>query len=143
MNKLQRYEPNPYVLNLSVPFKVGDIVTIDCTPFVPKKRVIIIENWDHVDWCSLQTIYQNKDGYWETTNVKDARVFPNYCYTNISPLYRIEKYTGKLSEDEMILLEVQDYLSGDAKKGKALWTEIHSGKEKSVTTERLREIINR
>lgn len=66
-------------------------------------------------------------------------MFLGHCHTNISPLYRMEKHTGELLEDEMILPEVQKYLDGDKEKGRVLWTKINS--EENVTTEKLREIL--
>lgn len=138
-----------FIADFSTPFKAGDIVTIDCSPFMPKKRVLIIENTDYgdwSDWCSLQAIYQSEDGYWETGNVKGG-VFLSYLWWEfISPLYRLEKYTGELTEKEQMYKELQNYLQGDEQKGEALWNAINDralGKNMGrVTTEQLREIIN-
>ena len=44
-------------LNIPVPFKVGDILTIDCRPFAELRRVLIIGVGDNRDCCSLQGLY--------------------------------------------------------------------------------------
>lgn len=138
-----------FISNLTVPFQAGDIVTIDCSPFMPKKRVLVIENRDcgaWSDWCALQAIYQNEEGYWETGNVKGG-VFLSYLWWEfISPLYRLEKYIGELTEEEQIYQEVQNYLQGEEQKGEELWNAMNDrslgGNMGKITTEKLREIIN-
>lgn len=79
-------------LNLPVPFKVGDIVNIDCRPFAPVRQVKITDIGDNQDCCSLQTeYYDEKEKKYKTGDVINCSVFPNGYLPLLSPLYRISK----------------------------------------------------
>lgn len=83
-------------LNLPVPFKVGDVVTIDCRPFAPVRQVKITETGDNHDCSSLQAeFYDNKEKKYKTGAVKHCFIFDNGYRPNLSPLYRIETYNNK------------------------------------------------
>ena len=62
------------------------------------------------------------------------RIFPQ-----ISPLYTIHTYEGKLSEEEKILLKVKSYIDGKEEKGRCFWDCI-CGKN-DLTDERVEEIL--
>ncbi len=121
-----RYSLSRVHLNLSVlsvPYRPGDIVEIDCLPFVPVSRVVLLEVGNGC--CGVTCLYRTKNGFWETGALKhghftDAVTF-SFC---ISPLYRIAAFTGTLPPGEMLLAAVQDYIAGDAKKGRRLWYDI-------------------
>ena len=79
-------------LNLPVPFKVGDVVHIDCRPFAPVRQVKITETGDNHDCCSLQAeFYDNKEKKYKTGAVKHCFIFDNGYRPLLSPLYRISK----------------------------------------------------
>ena len=79
-------------LNLPVPFKVGDVVTIDCRPFAPVRQVKITGIGDNHDCCSLQAeFYDNKEKEYKTGAVKHCFIFDNGYRPNLSPLYRMSK----------------------------------------------------
>lgn len=79
-------------LNLPVPFKVGDIVNIDCRPFAPVRQVKITEIGDNHDCCSLQAeYYDNKEKKYATGAVKHCSIFDNHYRPLLSPLYRMTK----------------------------------------------------
>ena len=79
-------------LNLPVPFKVGDVVKVDCRPFVPVKEITITAIGDNKDCCSLQAEYiDNKASKRKIGAVKHCHIF-SYGYSPLfSPLYRISK----------------------------------------------------
>lgn len=83
-------------LNLPVPFKVGDIVNIDCRPFVPVQQVKITEVSDNHDCCSLQAeYYDEKEKKYKTEVVKNCFIFSNSYRPLLSPLYRISTVKDK------------------------------------------------
>ena len=112
-------------LNLPVPFHAGDLVTIDCRPSEPVSRAVILEVGDNWDCCCLQALYRNDDGTWSTGAVKHGRVFPVHHSPNISPLYRLASFHGRLSEEEQLLEQVSRYVNGDEERGSGLWYHIY------------------
>lgn len=83
-------------LNLPVPFKVGDIVNIDCRPFAPVQQVRITETGDNHDCCSLQAeFYDKKEKEYKTGAVKHCFIFTSNYRPYLSPLYKIETYDSK------------------------------------------------
>ena len=112
-------------LNLPVPFHAGDLVTIDCRPSEPVSRAVILEVGDNWDCCCLQALYRNDDGTWSTGAVKHGHVFPVHHSPNISPLYRLASFHGRLSEEEQLLEQVSRYVNGDEERGSDLWHYIY------------------
>lgn len=112
-------------LNLPVPFHAGDLVTIDCRPSEPVSRAVILEVGDNRDCCCLQALYRNDDGTWSTGAVKHGHVFPVHHSPNISPLYRLASFHGRLSEEEQLLEQVSRYVNGDEERGSDLWHYIY------------------
>ena len=47
-------------------------------------------------------------------------------YDNISPLYSVKRFTGKLTEEENILKIVSDYIKGDREKGEKIFEIVTS-----------------
>lgn len=77
-------------LNLPVPFKVGDIVKIDCRPFAPVQQVEIAEIGDNQDfWSLLAEYFDKKKKKYKTAAVKNCFIFSNGYLPLLSPLYRI------------------------------------------------------
>ena len=88
---------NSQDLNLPVPFKAGDVVVIDCTPFKPATLAKVTDVGDNKDCCSLQALARCEDGSWREGAVKHGHLFLHgLCY--MSPLYRIKKYEGVIPE---------------------------------------------
>lgn len=112
-------------LNLPVPFHAGDLVTIDCRPSEPVSRAVILEVGDNWDCCCLQALYRNDDGTWSTGAVKHGHVFPVHHSPNISSLYRLASFHGRLSEEEQLLEQVSRYVNGDEERGSDLWHYIY------------------
>ena len=110
-------------LDLPVPFEVGDIVLVDCTPFRPIKAAVIIEAGEGV---MLQALVQNEDGKWRTGAVRNTSLFSDYPL--VSSLYRMALL--KTHEESGLLDEVADALVGKPERGAALWNMIN-GKRQS------------
>ena len=112
-------------LDLPTPFQVGDIVTIDCRPIQPLRRVLILEEGDHRDCCLPQGLYVRKDKKLDTGAIKHNSIFKDTHWTvsrpEIPALYCAEKYEGVLMEEELILREISRWLQGGEARGRALW----------------------
>lgn len=132
-------------LNLPVPFHAGDIVTIDCRPSAPASRAVILETGDNRDCCCLQALYRNDDGTWDTGAVKHGRVLPNHYFPDISPLYRLATFHGRLPEEERLLEQVSGYVDGDEERGSGLWDYIfdlcNDRRKQTVTGEQILSYI--
>ncbi len=112
-------------LDLPTPVRVGDIVTIDCRPIQPIRRVLILEVGEHRDCCLPQGLYVGKDKKLYVGAIKHNSVFKDSHWTvsrpEIPALYCAEKYEGVLLEEELILREISHWLQGDEAKGRALF----------------------
>lgn len=112
-------------LNIDIPFRPGDIVTVDCRPFAKDKHIVLLEvGWD---CCGVQAMHWNderNEGKWDTGAVKHGSIFGE-GRPMISPLYRIEMYTGELTEDEKHLSEVSRRIAGDPETGRKIWNEMN------------------
>jgi hypothetical protein len=106
-------------LNLPVPFSVGDIVTIDCRPFIDVFHAVITTLGDNHDCCAVWFLYVTKRGKIDVEALKH-----NHFFHELSPfsaLYRAETFKGALPKRESPL----EILSGTLKKspelGEAYW----------------------
>lgn len=93
-------------LNLPVPFKAGDIVTVDCRPFAPVEHMLIVDVSNNYDCCGLRGGFADKDGELHIDSVKHSHCFPNYYTSRVSPLYKMELSEGELYENETALRSV-------------------------------------
>lgn len=115
--------------NLPVPYKAGDIVSFDITPFAPQNLGVILEIGDNKDCCCLQALVKNvtaKDGAWRIGAVKHNTIFSHNGM--ISPLYRIESFRNSKLKLDRVLLDVSRFIDGNESKGRALWNYI-SGRD--------------
>ena len=116
-------------LNLPIPFKVGDIVTLNCLPFAPVKRAVIIEITNHYDCCGVRILYRQKNEIngkdeWAAGALKHGHGWNRY-YPLLSPLYRLSSYTGELLPEERLMAEVQQYVRQDPENGDKLEEFVH------------------
>ena len=114
-------------LNLPIPFKPGDIVTLNCLPFRPVKQAVLLEV-DNRDCCGVQMLYPRKnkitgDIVWETGALKHGDGWEGY-FPMLSSLYRLSKYEGELSGEERILKDVQKLIYQNEETGRKLWKYI-------------------
>lgn len=92
---------NALGLYLPVPFAAGDVITIDCRPFVPFKHGVIVSIGDNHDCCCVQCLYAKSDGTLNVGALKHSHVFDDGVTPYISPLYSAQKIQSSLpSEDE-------------------------------------------
>lgn len=109
-------------LNLPTPFKVGDILTIDCRPFAELRKVLVIEIGDNRNCCSLQGLYIDNQGEIHIGAINHNSVFREYEHIPIiSSLYKAKISEDKLLERDKPLQIISEYLNGDEEKGKRLW----------------------
>lgn len=119
-------------LNLPVPFKPGDIVNIDCTPFVPPKQAIITEVDDNKDCCCLQALYRFANDRWSIGSIKHYSTLFAGWYPPMSPLYRISTYNEELSIDEKkVFRKAKEYLNGSDSQGRNLYRKFEEHIEKT------------
>ena len=127
--------------NLPVPFHAGDILTIDCRPFAPVKRALLIERGDNCDCCCLQGLcLDEKTGRWRTGAVKHWSLFGHFLDPMYTPVYRLSRFEGELPPEEKPLLAVQRAMNGDEEKGRRLWNMIHRFSDRELTDEVLRRM---
>ena len=112
-------------LNLPIPFKPGDIVTLNTLPFRRVKHAVIIEVLNDYDCCGTTIMYQRKYGAdrklkWETGALKHGDGWERF-FPMLSSLYRLSKYEGELFGEEQLLKDVQKLVYQNEENGKKLW----------------------
>lgn len=103
-------------LNIPVPFAVGDIVTVNISPFRPISHAIITSIGDNRDCCCVQAINCQGNDSWAYGAVKHSMLFTNYPMA-FNPLYNMDIYNGPLEGDEKILLKCKEFIGSDEDKG--------------------------
>ena len=101
----------PGRLKFSVPFKPGDIIVADCSPFAKEKRVVILENndtLDEVDANNVTCLFINNYDNIDTGYLKFNEFLQYPRQTHTSVLYRAKTFTGELPENEKVLGIVSD-----------------------------------
>ena len=116
-------------LNLSIPFKVGDIITLDCLPFAPVKHAVIIETTNDWDCCGVRILYRQKHEIngkdeWAAGALKHGHGWNSY-YPLLSPLYRLSSFTGELLPEERLMTEVHKFVRQDSENGDKLEEFVH------------------
>lgn len=111
-------------LNLPIPFKPGDIVTLNCLPFRPVKQAVLLEV-DNRDCCGVQMLYRLKEekngkSSLETGALKHGHGWERF-FPMLSSLYRLSKYEGEVSDEECILKDVQKLIYQNEENGRKLW----------------------
>lgn len=95
---------NDMDLNLPIPFKPGEIVEIDCSPFHKKILTMIMWNNSDYDCCGVGVLYRSESGY-DMCALKH-----HHCIgeTPLSPIYRLKRWNGKLPEEYEFFKVIQD-----------------------------------
>ena len=111
-------------LTLSTPFKVGDIVYVDCRPFGPPFHALIIEDHMQFDCCLPQVFFKIPfTDKWAISALKHKHFYKDcglYRYEPVlSPLFRLRKVRDDelTKEDELLLTigkDLKDDATGDA-----------------------------
>lgn len=118
-------------LNLPVPYRPGDILSVDCQPYTRSAYCLILEVGD--DCCGVQCLFRDKAGCLRTGAFKHGHYLEG-AYDKrqyLSPLYRAEPYTGPLPEEYAYLEPISQRLKKDPDYGKALWEKINKGGQTS------------
>ncbi|SCW49766.1 hypothetical protein SAMN02910456_01448 [Ruminococcaceae bacterium YRB3002] len=114
-------------LNLSTPFKPGDIVNIDCTPFGPPFHALIIEGRDQFDCCMPQVLFKMPyTDRWAISSLKHKNFYKDielsWYEPPLSPLYRLRAVReDELTEDDKVLVRISKDLAGSEEKGFEFW----------------------
>jgi hypothetical protein len=116
-------------LNLPIPFKVGDIITLDCLPFAPVKHAVIIEKTNDWDCCGVRILYRQKHEIngkdeWAAGALKHGHGWNSYDPL-LSPLYRLSSFTGELPLKERLMAEVQQFVRQDSENGDKIEEFVH------------------
>ena len=114
-------------MNFSTPFKTGDIVLIDCRPFGPAFKAMILESRHQYDCCFPNILFRIPyTDKWRLTPLKHKRFFKDNESVNytpiLSPLYRLRRVAPEeMTEDDEKLQFLSDCLNGDEDKAEAVW----------------------
>ena len=102
---------NALGLYLPVPFAAGDVITIDCRPFVPFKHGVIVSIGDNHDCCCVQCLYAKSDGTLDVGALKHSSVFDEGVTPYISPLYNAQIVQSSLPANDEYFREVGDAIA--------------------------------
>lgn len=96
-NKRQLLSENDFTLfssgnnlNLPTPFRVGDILHVDCRPFAPKTSVTVTDNQSEYDCCYPQCEYESKNGEKKHGALKHSHIYKENVIESVSPLYNLK-----------------------------------------------------
>lgn len=111
-------------LNLSIPFKVGDIVTCNRKPFANDKNMIILEVGDFC--CSVQVAFFDEYGKLSVGALKRNHLDKRFKMPCVSPLYTLRSIEiENLEPNEKFEFErIKKEINGDEEKGREIWNEI-------------------
>ena len=102
---------NALGLYLPIPFAVGDVIAIDCRPFVPLKHGVIVSIGDNHDCCCVQCLYAKNDGTLDVGALKHSHIFDDGVTPYISPLYGVRKVQRSLSANDEYFREIGDAIA--------------------------------
>lgn len=123
----RKFAAGEHDLNLSTPYKPGDIVLIDCRPFGPSFHAMILEARDQFDCCFPNIVFNvHGTDEWSLTPLKHRRFYKDIGFVTyeplLSPLYRLRKVKEEeyTKEDEK-LLELSKIINGSEEKAMEVW----------------------
>lgn len=105
-------------LYLAIPFEIGDILTIDCRPFRPVKHAVLLEKGNNC--CTVTCAWISNESYIRVGSLMHNSLFDD-SPIDMSSLYRLEKFNGKLCLYERPLADISKAIKGKAQKGEKLW----------------------
>lgn len=108
-------------LNLPVPFQMGDIIEVECMPFVGKHYALILSVGDNEDCCCVREVHVTEKGTLAEGALKHGWIYePNEFYAT-SPLYSAKRYNGKLSERDEVLKRIKNYMRNRTDLNEDFW----------------------
>ncbi len=101
---------NMSTVDLSVPFLMGDLLEIDCTPFSPVKHGVVLSE-------DIQMLFLDSTGELSVDSLESGCIFGTGCHNVIPPLYGADvvKHTN-----EEILEELRNYIGGNVHKAEKI-----------------------
>ncbi len=109
-------------LNLPVPYRPGDILEVNCAPYVSGAHYCLLTEVGD-DCCGVQCLYPGERGHIEFGALKHGHYFPG-CFDRrqyLSPLYGAKIYTGELSGECKFMKPLSEKLHKNPAFGKELW----------------------
>lgn len=109
-------------LNLPVPYRPGDILEVNCAPYVSGVHYCLLTEVGD-DCCGVQCLYPSKSGHIEFGALKHGHYFPG-CFDRrqyLSPLYGAKIYTGELPAECKFMKPLSEKLYKNPAFGKELW----------------------
>lgn len=111
-------------LNLPTPWKEGDILEISATPFTLTAIVVVLANsTQYCDCCLPACLYLTKRDL-GVGALKHSHIYNMPVYENISPLYFVKRFTGKLKGEETVLKMISNYIKDDKERGEEIFETI-------------------
>ena len=106
-------------LNLSIPFRRGDIITVNCEPFAPLHHAVLL----HIgpDCCGVQIAYVDENNELQTAALKHSHCFTDNYLSKLSPLYRLSLYDGELGEEEQALKWIHEDIRKCSEEGQEVY----------------------
>ena len=159
----QEDEPVPYAGNrnmdpLPIPFKPGDVLGIDCTPFLPHTYVLLLDP-DNEGKNIAQILYLDECGLWQR-GVLDRDFGFGYYRPRLSCFYRLVRYKGPMTVEELpedtqkkffgkprlpergnILKRVSEYIHENPGRGSELAEKMFSVKKGGLSDDELLDMI--
>lgn len=111
-------------LHIYLPFDAGTIISIDCLPFAPTRRAVLIEKNPHGDpACTTAVYYDPHSKLWSVSSMTGSSFWEHGIprHPGYSVLYNIEEYRGELQEEEKMLLKVSDFIREHPELGNKLY----------------------
>ena len=98
-------------LHLPMPYKEGDIITIDCRPFHKPFHALITCSHDNMrDYCTFNCLCYTFEPYYDRVlSINQINHF-YIGFDEFSPLINISKFKGELPKNETIIREVGTYI---------------------------------
>ena len=90
--------------SLCVPYKSGDIITVDCRPARKISHAVIAENNNKLNYDGKRLIYLTSDGELKSSDIRGHLTE----YNMFSGSYRLEKFTGELPDCEAVLKKISE-----------------------------------
>lgn len=136
----ERFCRGVFDLSVPTPFKAGDIVNIDCSPFGPPFRALVVEGVKQHECCFPTILFKVPfTDKWRITALKHKMFYKNadggMYEPRLSPLYRLRSVgEDDLTEEDELLVKVSKWIGGDEDRGAAFWNAWHEcpGDERTV-----------
>ncbi len=118
-----------FQLDIPTPFKAGDIVEIDCRPFGPPFRALVVEGRDQHNFCFPKILFKVPfTDKWKIAILKNMLFYrdadcESYTYRpKFSPLYRMRSISeDELTRDDEMLSKISKWIGRDENRGAGFW----------------------